>query len=637
MDRPTTSADGSAGWTLPLWAFLLGAAALCAWHGWLTLSLFGDDPWERMLNDQPIVSGSHPQGLYIGHLGSQSLANHGRSVVCDFSSQALWPKTPIFDGGRLAEFFLLVAGGSYQPAAYKVGFAITCMLVPFLLLAACKSVGLGNGTTLLATLLGLFIWWGPHGRTAIVSGDCEVFLASLSGLAHIGFLISFHRTAGVLPWFGMLITGCLGWFFQPLLFPIALPILLTYYLSVGVKHDFLTWHFAFWGVEMLAVAFNLPWLMDWFDSWWLRAPLPAPIGMLEHRTFATLWHAPLWGGPANRALAVMLIASAVIGAGILNQTHQRPAARLLGGAGFGALVLALLGISWEPLGVLGTAALFAPALWFACLPAAHAWTFVLGWLWRHGKIARTCAACLPMLAAGCFVYFAEEPCVLFGRCTPAEPFEIGLNQDREAIVQALISHTEDNARILWEDRAGPRTTSRWSALLPLLTQRRFIGALDPDGFIEHSSICLSHDTLDGRDIDSWSDEGLADYCRRYNVRWIVAWTPEVIDRLNKWERAKKIQELHDGTTGWLYEVTRRPTYALKGQAEIVSADSQQIMLKDVVPHDGMVVLSMHYQAGMRALPGRVQIERATTGEDQIGFVRLRLAVPAAVVTLTWDR
>ncbi len=638
MERTITTADGSAGWTLPRWAFLLAAAALCAWQGWLTLALFGDDPWEDILNDRPIVSGVHPQHLYIGSLGAHGLTVQGRTVVYDFAFQAGWPKTPIFDGGRLAELFLLLGGGSYQPAAYKLGFAVSCFLVPIFFLLACKSVGLGNGTSLLATFLGQLIWWGPHGRGALVNGDYEFFLAALAGLAHVGLLISFHRTAGVRVWFGLWLTGCLIWFLQPLLFPIALPILLTYYLSVGTKHDFLTWHFAFWGAELLAVAVNLPWLIDWFDSWWLRAALPSPAGMLEHRTFATVWNAPLWGGPASRLLAVFLIASAGVGVGILNQTQRRPAARLLGASALGALVLALLGISWEPLGVLGTAALFAPALWFACLPAAHGWTWVLGRLCRCGGAGRAIAAGMLVVTVGCFAYFTETPCPLTARCLPAEPLEIGLNPERQAIVQALIAHTNEDARILWEDRSGPRHTSRWPALLPLLTQRRYIGALDPDGFIVHSSICLSQQMLDGRPMATltWPDEALSDYCRRYNVRWIVAWSPAVIERLEEWKAAKKIQAFTDGETGWLFEIERTPSYALRGQAEVLSADGQQIMLRNVVPHNGEVLLSMHYLAGMRASPSRVQIEPAT-GEDQIGFVRLRLAVPAAVVTLTWDR
>ncbi len=34
---------------------------------------------------------------------------------------------------------------------------------------------------------------------------------------------------------------------------------------------------------------------------------------------------------------------------------------------------------------------------------------------------------------------------------------------------------------------------------------------------------------------------------------------------------------------------------------------------------------------------RVKLERAQSGDDPIGFVRLRLAVQAHRVTLTWER
>ena len=161
----------------------LGArvAALLAWHLWLTLALFGDDPWETLFNDQPIVSGAHPQKLYLGRLGAQGIVTQGRTTVYDLSNLAGYPKTPIFDGARLAELLLLLGGGSYQPAAYKVGFAGLCMLVPIFLLLTCKSLELGHGTSLLATFLGQLIWWGPHGRTALVTGDCELYLAVAVG------------------------------------------------------------------------------------------------------------------------------------------------------------------------------------------------------------------------------------------------------------------------------------------------------------------------------------------------------------------------------------------------------------------------------------------------------------------------
>ena len=164
--------------------------------------------------------------------------------------------------------------------------------------------------------------------------------------------------------------------------------------------------------------------------------------------------------------------------------------------------------------------------------------------------------------------------------------------------------------------------------------RCYIGGLDPDGFIEHSSIALINQAVDGDPMADWDDAKLMEYCRRYNIRWIVAWSPDVVKRLEDWKDARKQTQLVDGETGWLFEVKRTPNFALKGHAEFLKADGQRITLVNVTPQDGIVEISLHYQAGMRASPGRVQVEPAKTGDDPIGFVRLRLAVKADYVTLT---
>jgi hypothetical protein len=622
---------------MPRWAWMLGAAALFAWQGWLTLGLFGDDPVVNLLNDQPIATGVHPQNLYLGYRRVRGIMADGRATVLDVSFQALYPNTPIFDGGRVAELFLLLGGGTYQPAAYKIGFAALCLAVPFFLLLAGQALGLGNFTTLLATFIGQLAWWGPHGRTAIATSDCELYLASLAALAHVGLLIAFHRSASARGWLGLWLTAAIGWFLQPLLFPLALPVLLAYYLSVGTKHEFLTWHFALWFAEILAVVVNLPWLIDWFDSWWLRAALPTAPGLLEHRTLGTIWNAPIWGGATDRLLAVVLMASAALGVIILNQTQQRPAARLLGMGAGGSLVLALLGISWEPLGAVGTASLYAPALWFACLPAVHAWTWTTGRLWKRGRVGRALLGMVVAAVAACFVVHYDASRELCARCGHIESLEIGLGLEREAIARTLVEYTNTDARILWEDRSCSRQSSRWSALLPLMTKRSYVGGLDPDGFIEHSAISLMNQSLDRQPIAAWSDEELAEYCRRYNIRWIVAWTPEVIQRFEEWPAASKLKALEDDGAGWLFQIDRTPSFALKGKADLLYADGHSIMLGNVVPHNGEVIVSLHYQAGMRASLDRVRVERADPGDDIIGFVRLRLNTEATCVILTWDR
>lgn len=634
--RAEDRAEGTARWSAAFW--LLTAPLLLLWQGWLTLGLFGDDArWARLVDEQPLLSGVHPQHLYLGTLGGQAFHARGGCCVYDHAFQAGYPFTPIFNGCRLAQLFAFCAGGQFQPAAYKIGLAIVSLLIPLLLILAARGFGLSYPATTLATVLALLLWWGPHGRQALETGDYDVQLAALALLAHAGMLVRFHERPGVMVWLGLLATALAGWFLQPLLFPIALPLLLIYYLSVGVRHETMTWHVTLGAAQLAAVALNLFWLIDWVMFWWLRSPLPVSQGMLRHRTPATLWQAPLWGGDVERGLALAILLSAIVGLVMLNQTQRRPGARLLGIGALLFLVLAFLGISWEPLGQMGTAALLLPALWFACLPAAHAVSWLVGKLAAQGKRGWLALGVLAAALVGAALT-AREACLVFlGRAVASQPLLIGVGERRQALLDQLKEHTTPEARILWEDRRQPRSAPHWQALLPQLTGRPFIGGLDSGATIEHTAIGLLDQTLDSRPIGSWSDAALEDYCRRYNVGWVVCWTSASIGRFTEWNKARQVAALTDDVPGVLFKIERGETsFTLKGKAKLVHADSQQLTLADLVPENGVVVLSLHYQAGMRASPSRVQVEREPCGQDPIGFVRLRVAGPVARVTLTWD-
>src|SRR5436853_581438 len=155
--------------------YLVGLG-LVAWQGWMTLTLFGPDhPWERLLDDQPVISGRHALHLYHGMLGAQSLRERGRLSCYDPAFQAGYPKTPIFDSGsRPAELFLTVAevvrlrpkshdfghGAGATPnffpaaAAYKIGLAFCCCLAPLLLMLAGHGFGLSWGLSCAGAALG---------------------------------------------------------------------------------------------------------------------------------------------------------------------------------------------------------------------------------------------------------------------------------------------------------------------------------------------------------------------------------------------------------------------------------------------------------------------------------------------------
>jgi hypothetical protein len=223
------------------------------------------------------------------------------------------------------------------------------------------------------------------------------------------------------------------------------------------------------------------------------------------------------------------------------------------------------------------------------------------------------------------------------RLYQTRPLQIGLGPEREALVESLRAHTTNEARILWEDRSLARTSSNWTALLPYLTERVFLGGLDAKAGIEHTAGGLVDQSLAGRPVREWTDAQLLDYCESYNVGWVMAWMPATVSRFQSWPTAETLGTLHDqGETGYLFRIRRRPSFALTGMAQVLHADTQRIVLGDVVPYKGRVVLSLHYQAGMRVTPGRVQIEGDQNSPDAIPFVRLLLNEPAARVTITWE-
>jgi hypothetical protein len=615
---------------------------LLAWQGWMTLTLFGTDgPWQRMLDEEPIISGAHPLHLYFGWLGASSLYERGSIECYDPAFQAGFPKTPVFDSGsRPAELFLAVAGGTNQPAAYKVGLAICCMIVPLLLMIGARSLGLRRGPACLSVAVSLLVWWGEPGREALEAGDLDLLLGGICAVAVIGLLIRFDWAPGLFCWIGLLGVGSLGWFAHPFLFLLLVPLLLVYYLSVGARHP-LGWHAALLAAQAGALGLNSFWLVEWVRSWWLRLPVQLHGEPLLHRTFHTLWKSSLWGEPADRGLAVALCVGAALGIAIMNQRRQRAAARLLGMGAGGLLLLALAGISWPSLGRLGTSHLLVPGLWFAVPPAVYAglqvallFGGVTGAAWRGA-----CLAIGLILVTGVVAH--RQVATLALRCLGTSPLAIGLGPERQHIVDSLRSNTSAAARILWQESSGPREAPRWTALLPLLIERPMIGGLGPDVSIEHAYAGLVDQNLAGRPIADWSggDDELNQFCRRYNIGWVVCSEPQVVAHFRKWNGAREMAIFAEGgRTATLFALEPH-SFILTGKAEVLQADSHCIALANVVPdRDGRVVLAFHYQAGLQVSPSRVQIEREPdpSAQDPIPFIRLVMPAPVSHLTIRWN-
>ena len=99
-----------------------------------------------------------------------------------------------------------------------------------------------------------------------------------------------------------------------------------------------------------------------------------------------------------------------------------------------------------------------------------------------------------------------------------------------------------------------------------------------------------------------------------------------------------VAALRDDGDGWLLALRHKPTFALRGSAQWLAADAQRIVLEDVRPENGQVLLSLHYQKGLRVTPSRVVVQRAEDKDDHVDFVRLLISDPLVTrITITWDK
>jgi hypothetical protein len=639
MEQKDLASDEATFLNRPVWGIVL--LGLLAWQSWMTLRLFGpEQAWLRLIDDQPILSGRHPLHLYHGMLGASSLLERFILSSYDPAFLAGYPKTPVFDSGcRPAEVFLTIAGGGYRPAAYKIGLAVCCCLVPLLFATTARGMGLGPGMACLASAVGMLVWWGAPCREMLEAGDLDLLLAVLAALVHVGLLLQFHRRASLAAWAGLLATGCLGWFAQPLLFTLLLiPLLLVYYHGVGVRHHF-GWHLALLAGLAGGVAVNSFWLVDWVAYWWLRVPLPIGQRLLTHRTLQTFWESPVWGEPTDRALALVVFASGFCGIALYAMSRARVTARLLFLGMIGLLLLALIGTAWEPLGRIGAPRLLVPALWFAVPPAVYAWHWTwsrLG-IWTGSAWRGALLGGMLLFSAGWFLRSDLE--TLARRSVDTAPLIIGLSSEQHSLIEALQTHTATDARILWEDRRLPSNAPRWTALLPLWTGRAFLGGLDPEANLEHGYASLVEEQLAGRPIDDWTNAELETFFRRYNVGWVIGRLPATVACLDACCSAGAAERtaslMIDGQPSYLYTLRRSRSFVLKGQADWLQANSRHIVLGDVLPEDGKVVLSLHYQAGMQVSPHTIQVEREPDALDPIPLIRLRITCPLTRVILSW--
>ena len=287
-----------------------------------------------------------------------------------------------------------------------------------------------------------------------------------------------------------------------------------------------------------------------------------------------------------------------------------------------------------------------------------AWVAILGGWWAvEGAFFRSCWAFLAI----------------------HRPMVVGIRPEMRQMVEWLRGNTDLSARVLFEDQLRllehtDAESVHWTPLLPDLLgadSRMFIGGLYQTAFIRHHKMAAFGDfQLGDRPIDEWSAGELDDYCRAYNVGWVVCWSPLSRFWFDRYPRAKRVATLprystpglppsnndHEwsamvkragrdvalrymlegSTTYAVYRVDRPRSYFLRGKGRIVDVGPDRVELEGLEPEGGAVVVSLHWIDTWQAdLP--MPLRPQPMPPDPVDFVRIDLPGPVDRLVLTNGR
>lgn len=592
-----------------------------------------DRPWDAVADDRPVLNGRHPLRLYHAGLGADTF-RRSLAVTCfDPNFQAGYPKTPVFDSAaRLPELAVFAfGGGGHDPAAYKLGLLVLCGLVPLVFAAAARGFGVPAAGCCWAGIGGCVVWWAPPVRPLLDAAAFDLLGVGLAAVLFLGGLARYASAAGgVSGWALMAAASVLGWYAHPVAWAGVLPAVAIVYLVAAPRRG-LAWHLGSAAVLLLGVAANLWWMTDWSRFLWMRRECddPSPPDWVAFANLDVM-HDNGLSGPTGWAV----VAVAAVGLMLMIRKERCGAAGGLIASAALALLAARLGAVWPAARAEGAAhaAALVPAL--AVLPAAFALSAVLRPMRLGGP--------LTLAAIGLFTLVGwHQPTAdaLSAVIPPVYPLRLGLADDQQHLVAALRERTTRDARILVEDADPARDGWNWTALLPHLTDRFYLGGLDADAHVEHGFCSLRHGRLADRPFADWTAADRADLCRRYNVGWVLCRTTEAANWWATDPAARLVGRYTDaGVEVVLFELIRPRSFVLSGSATVERMDPGRIVLTDVVPDaNHQVRLSLHFQKQVRAGPSPLVWAVAEKDpHDPVPFLTLTAAGPVSRVTLTWE-
>ncbi len=676
---PPSTSPKPGKWPARSWALL---ALVFAGHAYQATRLF---PTLGSIVDpaSPVVMVDHAIHEHHGALGARFFREAGTTWGYDPSFMAGYPETPVWDSSSNPSilFDLLGGGGPRDYRAYKVGLFAASLLGLAAIAGGAWAAGLDVGEVAAGSALaGLYFWAGfpdalwRSGLFAFVSAACGVGLL-------LGLCVRFDRRGSRGAGLALAAAGA-GLFFVHVTAPIlAGGGALAFYATTARRHG-RRWHAAILGAVALTVAVNLVWLAPLWRFRGLRT------GSGLFMTTDSAWYLVRYhlAPTVDGRLGLILGALGVAGLVAWWFGGRRAAAAAYGGSIAALVALTAFGSLWEPTKTLEPLRFRVPFCFLLAVPAGSFSAMAtrrLAKLAGGGRIGAFAAGLGWSVALGAGVAINPIPvrsaAWLLAR---ARPLVVGFPAEAHVLADWLRAHTDLSARILFEDQlrlleATDPESVHWTPLLPDLlgpeSPRMFLGGLYQTAFIRHHAMAAFGDfQLGDRPIDAWTPTDIGRYCDRYNVGWVVCWSPlsrfwfdrypgstrvATLPRLatanapvsgneHEWRAmmgragidvARRYMVEGEGTYA-VYRVDRPRSYFLRGKGRVVAVGPNRVELADVEPDGGAAVLALHWLDTWRADPP-TPLKPEPAAPDPVDFVRIEAAgrIPRLVLYNSYQR
>ncbi len=583
-----------------------------------------------ILRDVPILSYDHFAHVFIAdYIGEAWRA-----------SRDLWAFLPDwFAGAHLTGFLeaqgpLVLAGvlTGFRHMAFwlQATFFLFAALMPIALYRGFRHYGMGVQTALAATCLGFLYFIGYFPAFLGLVGDSASALALYGSIYFYAVFWRFVSSGGKAAYFRLLI-----------LLPVyVLTHKSTVIIIVPVAMAFYAAYWREWSARIIWKSLIVAGVVFAVNAYWiLPAPAFAPFmttdaspfykdagfRQLAFDFFSTTVYFPPW---EHRGMAGLLILRwLILVAGvwglraILLCGEKRLFAALAGAIAYCAFVA--YASDWMPaLRELKPLRLVVPLnlLLLAAAGIAVERMEILDGLerrFRHRYRKTLAAGAAITVIAFCFGS-------MFKIRLAIEPLRTRFPEEIVELRNWIVDSTDTSGRILFEQwkempdaSQEPAHQLHAGAFLP--RGRLYANGFHPIVYSRFAYPDFASGVLLGEPIESLSDERLTEYFRVYNVKWVIAWTPKSISRLDRYAMARR-ERARDGFVS--YSLDRVPNWFLAGSGDLDAA-TDVIRLRNVKAEDGHVIISFHHVPYLAA--EGVELRRApliaqSKIEDPLGFM-----------------